>query len=1083
MSLEEGKDASSTPAPMEETASNATLTEPPQEETTAPAATETKPEDTTATKEAAAASPAEPAAAAAPAAVPAEKESLHAMKELQNPTAQRQMDDAGDDDEFDIAALTIEEALAKFNTTKGGLTSEEAARRLEQYGPNALPETETNKCLQFLSFMWNPLSWVMEAAAIVAIVLSNGPQPYIFPNSQWNQFDSSFDSGSPDVDGNPPPDYPDFIGIVLLLIANSCIGYYEESKAGDAVAALMDQLSPECYVKRDGEWKTLPAKDLVPGDIVTIKLGDIIPADMKVLEGEPLKIDQAGLTGESLPVTKSPGDEVYSSSVVKRGEIDCMVHATGINTFFGKAANLVGSTEEHGHLQQVLSAIGLFCMSYIGLWIVIVVIVTPSAYTWYYRGIINVVLVLLIGGIPIAMPTVLSVTMALGVNELAKMDAIVTRITAVEEMAGMDVLCSDKTGTLTLNQLTVDTPSCCGEFTPSEVIRSAALAAKREGDPDAIDKCIAEAAVAQGLNFDEWEETHFFPFDPVGKRTQATLKHKTEDNRVYVVSKGAPQVMIDLAWNADEIRAEQEKQIDDFALRGLRAIGVAEKHGEDGKWEFMGLIPLLDPPRHDTKQTIDEAQRLGVSVKMITGDQVAIGKETARRLAMGVNFHNAKILRSEFVEGIPIVDIVEEADGFGEVFPEDKYRCVEILRHSKRGPFGGNHVVGMTGDGVNDAPALKAADVGIAVADATDAARAASDMVLLTPGLNVIIHAIIGSRKIFQRMKNYAMYACATTVRIVTTFGLLCVAFQFSFPPFMVLIIAYLNDGTILTISKDNASPSPTPDAWRLKEIFSIGANIGIWLTLSTVVFFIVIIYTDFFDTVAPKMPELMVKDDPICYFYESTTAQSWGAANGFAECAAGSISDACTAVLRAAHSAMSPDLRYAPENDCLSAYQATYGNNDIGRRLNAVIYLQVSITGQLVIFSTRSRTFFFQGAPPSPWLMGAVALAQLVATFLVVYADWPFTAIAPIGWGWAGIIWVWSIIWFLPVDIVKITTLWILYGNPWKAASQQRLMLSMAVNGGASHLGSRAGSRKAPNSRAYARASAARAAARASRR
>mmetsp|Transcript_2293 Transcript_2293/g.4200 ORF Transcript_2293/g.4200 Transcript_2293/m.4200 type:complete len:388 (-) Transcript_2293:272-1435(-) len=387
----------------------------------------------------------------------------------------------------------------------------------------------------------------------------------------------------------------------------------------------------------------------------------------------------------------------------------------------------------------------------------------------------------------------------------------------------------------------------------------------------------------------------------------------------------------------------------------------------------------------------------------------------------------------------------------------------------------------MTGDGVSDAPALKAADVGIAVSDATDAARAASDMVLLTPGLNVIIHAIIGSRKIFQRMKNYAMYACATTVRIVTTFGLLCAAFQFSFPPFMVLLIAYLNDGTIMTISKDNASPSPTPDAWRLKEIFSLGAVIGIWLTMSTIVFFIIIIYTDFFDNVAPKSPNLLPKVDDKCYFYNSTTALERAA--GVVTNCTGTYTSSCHANMVAETFANIASLRYAPENDCLSAYQATYGNNFVGRRLNAVIYLQVSITGQLVIFSTRSRTFFFQGAPPSPWLMGAVALAQFVATFLVVYADWPFTAISPIGWGWAGIIWVWSIIWFLPVDLWKIVTLWLLYGNPWKAASEQRLMLSLAVNGGASHLGSRAGSRRAPNSRAYARASAARAAARASRR
>jgi len=984
-------------------------------------------------------------------------------------------------DDVDIAGMSIGDALSYLKTSRDGLSSSEAEARLLQYGPNALEEKKQNKCRLFLSFAWNPLSWVMEMAALVAIVVSNGKVPFLFPNSQW----TPFDSGIPDPRGDfAPPDYPDFIGIVLLLFLNSAIGYYEESKAGDAVEALMSQLSPECYCKRDGEWKTIPAANLVPGDIVTIKLGDIIPADLKILEGEPLKVDQAGLTGESLPVTKEPGDEVYSSSVVKRGEIDCVVHSTGANTFFGRAASLVAETEEGGHLQEVLAAIGFFCIAYIIFWIVIVVIVLPVAYTWFYRGIVNIVLVLLIGGIPIAMPTVLSVTLALGVHDLAKKDAIVTRITAVEEMAGMDILCSDKTGTLTQNKLKPDEPTLEGDFKKEDIFRIAALAAKREGDPDAIDQCIHDAAVQAGIDLNEYEMLRFLPFDPVSKRTEATMRRKSDqDSPVFLFSKGAPQVMIDLAWNADEIRDQQEKLIEDFALRGLRAIGVAQKEDEDGKWEFVGLIPLSDPPRHDTKKTIEDAQRLGVRVKMITGDQVAIGKETARRLEMGVNFHNAKIVRQQFVEGVPIEDVVEEADGFGEVFPEDKYRVVEILKTIKKGPFGGRHIVGMTGDGVNDAPALKVADVGIAVADATDAARAASDMVLLTPGLNVIIDAIIGSRKIFQRMKNYAMYAVATTVRIVTTFALLAVAFQFSFPPFMVLIIAYLNDGTILTISRDNANPSPTPDGWRLREIFTIGGSIGLWLTLSTVVFFVLIVYTDLFFNVSPANPELIVQEDARCSFYtlDFVQTQASQVAEFMGVCAANMTSAACEAALRAADFADVSSLRYSPQNDCLSAYRATYGNNEIGSRFNAVIYLQVSITGQLVIFSTRSRTFFFQGEKPSIWLVGAFLTAQLVATFLVVYADWPFTAIFPIGWGWAAIIWVYSIIWYLPLDLVKIAVIWFMYGNPWSQVAEQRRMLKFAVNGGASHLGSR-GSRRAPNSRAYVRASNMRAKARASR-
>eukprot|EP00612_Vaucheria_litorea_P006482 CAMPEP_0171470554 /NCGR_PEP_ID=MMETSP0946-20130122/214_1 /TAXON_ID=109269 /ORGANISM="Vaucheria litorea, Strain CCMP2940" /LENGTH=1078 /DNA_ID=CAMNT_0011999947 /DNA_START=47 /DNA_END=3280 /DNA_ORIENTATION=+ len=1006
------------------------------------------------------------------------RESLHAMTELMSPDARNELEERkgnpeDDTEDLDVASLTIEEAFHKFNTSKKGLTSEEAKQRLEKYGENALPEKEVNKCLHFLSFMWNPLSWVMEMAALVAIVVSNGPQPWLFPQDKFCD-GGTYSSNCPPIPNPagkfPPPDFEDFIGIVILLIANSAIGYYEESKAGDAVAALMKSLSPSCKVKRDGKWETIDAKYLVPGDIVTIKLGDIIPADMKVLEGEPLKVDQAGLTGESLPVTKEPGDEVYSSSVVKRGEIDCMVHATGVNTFFGKAASLVAETEEHGHLQQVLRAIGSFCMAYIGIWIIIIVIVVYAQHGWAYRGGINMVLVVLIGGIPIAMPTVLSVTMALGVNELAAKDAIVTRITAVEEMAGMDILCSDKTGTLTKNQLSVDQPTVCEPFTASDIIRIGALAAKREGDPDAIDKCIHDTAVQQKINFEEWEEIKFFPFDPVGKRTEATIIHKTDGRKLFC-SKGAPQVMIDLAWNADEIREEQERLIDDFAQRGLRAIGVAQKEGDDGKWEFVGLIPLVDPPRHDTKQTIEEALRLGVAVKMITGDQVAIGKETARRLGMGVNFHNAKVVRSQFVEGIPIEDIVEEADGFGEVFPEDKYRVVQILRGIKRGPFGGPHVVGMTGDGVNDAPALKVADVGIAVSDATDAARASADMVLLTPGLNVIIDAIIGSRKIFQRMLNYATYASATTVRIVTTFGILAVAWQFSFPPFMVLIIAYLNDGTILTISKDNAQPSPTPDAWRLQRIFGMGSVIGLWLTISTIAFFCVIIYSTFFDTLAPNRPMLSTKVDDICYFYGTLEAQNAaGALSGdiYPDCVGlTEVNSDCEESLRTTlpYFAGEDQQAYNVNNDCLSGYVTTFGFNRVGSTTNAIIYLQVSITGQLVIFSTRSRLFFFMDMP-SWWLIGAFCLAQLVATFIAVYANWPFTAIYGCGWGWAAIIWVWSIIFYIPVDLFKMLTHYIIDGNPWKGVTEQRQMLNLALNGGASHLGSR-GSRRAPNSRA----------------
>lgn len=1033
-------------------------------------------------------------------------------------------DNNGDD--VDYADLTIEEAMNRLNATEGGLSTVEAEKRQLEMGFNEIVHEEIPKWKKFLAFMWNPLSWVMEAAAVVAIVLSNGPTPNVDPfefendgiinvprsyclgsealieaGDQLNQSgltpnrDVYIDNkdlynncpGLPPVTGMPfpPPDYPDFIGILMLLIANATIGYLEESKAGDAVAALMGSLCPKATVKRDGEWKKLEARELVPGDIVTIKLGDIIPADMKVLEGEDLKVDQAGLTGESLPVTKRTGDLVFSSCTVKKGEIDCVVTSTGENTFFGKAASLVAETETKSHLQEVLAAIGNFCMIYIGAWIVIMVIVMYAAWGYAYRSGINMVLVVLIGGIPIAMPTVLSVTMATGVSALAKENAIVTRITAVEVMAGMDILCSDKTGTLTLNQLTVDEPELLEGYTSEDLYLYAALSAKQDGDPDAIDKVSVDTARDANLPLGDWEVTRFVPFDPVSKRTEAWCTHKAT-GRKMVCSKGAPQVMIDIAHNADEIREQEEKKIDEYAQRGLRALGVAFMEGNEadangkavGDWQYVGIMSLSDPPRHDTAETIARALRLGVEVKMITGDQVAIGKDTAQRIGMGTNFHNAKICRQDVVDGIPIGQLIEESDGFGEVFPEDKYRVVKILQDldTGNGPFGGHHVVGMTGDGVNDAPALKVSDVGIAVDGATDAARASADMVLTTAGLSVIITAITGSRRIFQRMKNYAMYACCTTIRIVTTFGLLTCAWQFQFPPFMVLIIAYLNDGTIITISYDNADPSPHPDAWKLKELFSMGFVLGLWLTISTIVFWVIIIYTDFFDTVAAVPPNMAVKDDTICTYltlaqtkedaltmasntlYENAAKPEYlwtGLTNSQSEdvkkvCVApfSNGTDACYRKIKELSFQTLHNVVYNEANDCLSAYAVTSGMNRVGRVTNAIIYLQVSITGQLVIFSTRARLFFFQGIPPSWLLCAAFMIAQLAATFLVVYADWPFTAISPIGWGWAAICWVWSIIWFLPLDIFKIANYWILYGNPWESALAQKAAMKLAYGG-----------------------------------
>jgi H+-transporting ATPase len=840
----------------------------------------------------------------------------------------------------DLEHIPIEEVFQHLRCAAEGLTSQEAESRLTIYGPNKLEEKSESKFLKFLGFMWNPLSWVMEAAAIMAIALANGPVKGV----------------------KQPPDWQDFVGIVVLLVINSTISFIEENNAGNAAAALMARLAPKTKVLRDGRWSEMDAAILVPGDIVSIKLGDIVPADARLMEGDPLKIDQSALTGESLPVTKKPGDGVYSGSTCKQGEIEAVVIATGVHTFFGKAAHLVDSTHQVGHFQKVLTAIGNFCICSIAVGMVIEIIVMYPIQRRAYREGINNLLVLLIGGIPIAMPTVLSVTMAIGSHRLSQQGAITKRMTAIEEMAGMDVLCSDKTGTLTLNKLTVD-KNLIEVFTKGvdrDLVVLLAARASRTENQDAIDGAIV------GMLADPKEarlnvtEVHFLPFNPTDKRTALTY---IENGKWHRASKGAPEQILDLCPNKAEIADRVHSVIDKFAERGLRSLAVARqevpektKESSGGPWQFCGLLPLFDPPRHDSAETIRRALDLGVNVKMITGDQLAIAKETGRRLGMGTNMYPSSSLlgqhKDDSLAGLPIDELIEKADGFAGVFPEHKYEIVKRLQEKK-------HICGMTGDGVNDAPALKKADIGIAVADATDAARSASDIVLTEPGLSVIISAVLTSRAIFQRMKNYTIYAVSITIRIVLGFMLLALIWKYDFSPFMVLIIAILNDGTIMTISKDRVKPSPLPDSWKLKEIFATGVVLGTYLAVMTVVFFWAIHKTDFFQK----------------HFHVRTLEETG--------------------------------------------------------ELTAAVYLQVSIVSQALIFVTRSRSWSYVERP-GMLLLIAFFIAQLVATLIAVYASWGFADIKGIGWGWAGVIWLYSIIFYIPLDVIKFAVRYILSGKAW---------------------------------------------------
>ncbi|CAD5318280.1 unnamed protein product [Arabidopsis thaliana] len=832
----------------------------------------------------------------------------------------------------DLEKIPVDEVFQQLKCSREGLSSEEGRNRLQIFGANKLEEKVENKFLKFLGFMWNPLSWVMEAAAIMAIVLANG--------------------------GGRPPDWQDFVGITCLLIINSTISFIEENNAGNAAAALMANLAPKTKVLRDGRWGEQEAAILVPGDLISIKLGDIVPADARLLEGDPLKIDQSALTGESLPATKHPGDEVFSGSTCKQGEIEAVVIATGVHTFFGKAAHLVDSTNNVGHFQKVLTAIGNFCICSIGIGMLIeIIIMYPIQHRKYRDGIDNL-LVLLIGGIPIAMPTVLSVTMAIGSHRLSQQGAITKRMTAIEEMAGMDVLCSDKTGTLTLNKLTVDKNLI--EVFPKDVDKDYVILlsarASRVENQDAIDTSIVNMLGDPKEARAGITEVHFLPFNPVEKRTAIT--YIDTNGEWHRCSKGAPEQIIELCDLKGETKRRAHEIIDKFAERGLRSLGVArqrvpekDKESAGTPWEFVGLLPLFDPPRHDSSETIRRALDLGVNVKMITGDQLAIGKETGRRLGMGTNMYPSSSLlenKDDTTGGVPVDELIEKADGFAGVFPEHKYEIVRKLQERK-------HIVGMTGDGVNDAPALKKADIGIAVDDATDAARSASDIVLTEPGLSVIVSAVLTSRAIFQRMKNYTIYAVSITIRIVLGFMLVALIWEFDFSPFMVLIIAILNDGTIMTISKDRVKPSPIPDSWKLKEIFATGVVLGTYMALVTVDKF--------------GVRSLQGKDE----------------------------------------------------------------------ELIAVLYLQVSIISQALIFVTRSRSWSFVERP-GLLLLIAFFVAQLIATLIATYAHWEFARIKGCGWGWCGVIWIYSIVTYIPLDILKFITRYTLSGKAWNNMIENRI-------------------------------------------
>lgn len=692
--------------------------------------------------------------------------------------------------------MSIDEILKKMETSEDGLEEADAEKRLIIYGRNEIIEKKVKPFIKFLRYFWNPISWMIETAAILSAIIQH---------------------------------WVDFWIIFALLLINALVGIWQEYKADNAIELLKKKLAIKAMVLRNKKWRKISAIELVPGDVVHIRLGDIIPADVILIKGQYLMTDESALTGESLPVEKKLYDMAYSGSVINQGEMDAVVVSTGINTFFGKTAKLVEEAKTTSHLQKAVVGIGNYLVASAIVLVFLIIFIGLFRHESLFI-ILQFSLVLAVASIPAALPAVLSVTMAVGATSLAKKEAIVSKLVSIEEMAGVDILCCDKTGTITKNQLTVGDPIIYSGFTLKDIMLFATMASRQEAR-DTIDDAIISKTFSM---FDKNEinsqylVSEFKPFDPISKFAMSTItlvnkanqKNTDHASEIYKVAKGAPQKILELLNN--ENKNNMQMKIDDsvslLAQKGQRPLGVAITDGS-GEWNYVGIIPLFDPPRDDSAKTLQAAKSMGLEIKMITGDHIEIAKEIAKQIGLKTNIKTEEtLLKNSDSES---ARTIEKANGFAQVYPEHKFHIVELLQMK-------GHYVAMTGDGVNDAPALKKADVGIAVAGSTDAAKSAAAIVLTKPGISVIIDAIKLSRIIFQRMENYSIFRISETIRVLLFITLSIIIFKFyPITPLMIVLLAILNDVPIMTISLDNVQPSDSPMRWNMPKVLGMATFLG----------------------------------------------------------------------------------------------------------------------------------------------------------------------------------------------------------------------------------------------------------------
>jgi len=679
---------------------------------------------------------------------------------------------------------SLEDLFKKLNTSKAGLSGNEASSRLHTYGYNEVSEKKESSILKFLKKFWTPISWMLELTIIITFILGK---------------------------------YDDSLIILFLLIFNGVISFTQESKADNAVELLKKKLSAQARVLRDGKWNVIETKFLVPGDIVHLRLGDVVPADIKIIDDE-LEIDQSALTGESLSVTRKKGDTIYSSSVVKRGECNGLVTETGSKTYFGKTTELVEIAKTKSHIEELIMKIIKDLIAIDTILVIALILFS------IYRGVditevIPFALVILIASIPVALPATFTIAMSLGALHMSKRGEIVTRLSAIEDAASMDTLCMDKTGTITENKLTIKTPKV---YTGDELslIKYASYASQRKSE-DPIDDAILDYADLKSVKIDYANRSKFTPFDPSIKRTEAIIN---EAGKSVKIVKGAPQVISELTGNVPET---YENDIKYFSSQGFRIISVAA--GTD-KLEILGVIPLYDPPRKDSRDLITELKQLSVSPVMITGDNSLIAEEVAGEIGLEKKLCNAENIKGNYAGA-------SDCSVFAEVFPEDKYYIVKALQKS-------GHIVGMTGDGVNDSPALKQAEFGVAVASATDVAKASASVVLTHSGLTDIVDGIKSGRRIYQRMLTYTLNKIIKVIQIVffLTLSFFVVGF-FVTTAFDVILLIFANDFVTMAIATDNVGYSIKPERWNVNSLISSSVILAAFLVVESFIFLYIGLY------------------------------------------------------------------------------------------------------------------------------------------------------------------------------------------------------------------------------------------------